>query len=137
MQLFGHRIARRRTVNAVLTLALIVLFGLQPGFFAAASASGMHDASMSAQMSPENHDLIVSGSTSHDSHGASSESATEHHDQSQKMSDKSCEIHCAPVTGLNLARSDDRQILRDSFGRAADVAALFGHKHEFIKPPRT
>lgn len=138
MSRIGRLSARGTALRAVLAVAFVALFALQPGLFAVANASGMHDPVAVEASSGERDHHASSHGADHHAHALANDQATDFdHHGARKTGDKSCEVHCAPAQAMLVEFAALPQPLRGCFGRAAEEALICGVTPEFIKPPRT
>ena len=122
-------------LRLALAVVLVVVSSLQPALFA--SAGGKHHETAALVL------VIEAGSgdhaDAHRKHHASTETErhSADHAHQKRFSDKSCEIHCAPVTAL--------PVDCPAFGRAPGachgtvaIAVLLGNAYgDLARPPRT
>lgn len=133
--LLRHMKASAILLRLALAVALVVVSSLQPVLFV--SAGGKHHETAALVL------VTDAGSghhaDAHRKHHVSTETDRHSTDQThlKRFSDKSCEIHCAPVTAL--------PVDCPAFGRAPGachgtvaVAVLLGNAYgDFARPPRT
>ena len=133
--LLRHMKASAILLRLALAVALVVVSSLQPVLFV--SAGGKHHETAAPVV------VTDAGSGHHaDAHrkhhvSTETERHSADHAHQKRFSDKSCEIHCAPVTAL--------PVDCPAFGRAPGachgtvaVAVLLGNAYgDFARPPRT
>ncbi|MCV0397193.1 MAG: hypothetical protein K5872_14630 [Rhizobiaceae bacterium] len=127
-------IAGTGLLRAAMAVAFIILSAAQPGLFAMADASGMHDGAV-VEKTARHHAAV--GHEHHDGHVAGTGNAFVDHHGMPKANDKSCEMHCAPALAVPV---DCPPLPRTANGHVeprCEASVLYGMNHEVIKPPRT
>lgn len=127
-----------RLLQAVVAVAFALLFAAQPGLFAFADASGMHETAMAGTSLDDPAPRVEAGHSHHDAEmaGLEDDMAFDHHGNSL-TDDKSCEVHCAPAQAMPVDCPAMAAPLRDCFEPDRAASLPYGLSHEFIQPPRT
>ncbi|RWH71721.1 MAG: hypothetical protein EOQ86_05405 [Mesorhizobium sp.] len=120
-------------LRAILAVVFLVMSALQPGLFATANATGFHsDAGMNLPAEEHSHDI-----DGHD-HGVASDDidVSEHDHGTKNSSDKSCEVHCAPVHAVPVDCPDLPRVVSRCFAAVVTQASAGGEYTAHIRPPR-
>lgn len=123
--------------RAVFAVVFFVLCGIQPGFFAAANATGLHGnqgiglATAESSKASDHHQH-----QHHEDHGAEADVANSGHHGSDAAGDKSCEVHCAPATAVPVEcpAIEHVTVARCFLPLLAETVPA-GQDSELIKPP--
>jgi hypothetical protein len=117
----------------MLAVVFLVMSALQPGLFATANATDFHsDAGMN--LPAEDHSHEIGG---HD-HGVASDDVdmSEHDHGTKNSSDKSCEVHCAPVHAVPVDCPDLPRVVSRCFAAVVTQASPGGEYTAHMRPPR-
>lgn len=120
-------------LRAVLAVVFLVMSALQPGLFATANATGFHsDAGMNLPAEGHSHEM-----GGHD-HGAAADDVdmSEHDHGTKHSSDKSCEVHCAPVHAVPVDCPHLPRVVSRCFAAVVTQASAGGEYTAHIRPPR-
>lgn len=122
MRGFDRKLPRLGLLRVAFALAFVVLSCLQPGLFAVANATGLHNTAAAKV-----------AQTEHAHHRAVSAS----HDGVAQPVDKSCEVHCAPAQAMPVDCPPLPHPSGRCFQSSERTALRDGLVHELTQPPRT
>lgn len=119
-------------LRVALALVFFLVSSLQGTLFASAGSFGMIAAKSSAH-----HEMVAAASDRH-LHDQTADAAA--HDQwyrdGKPMSDKGCEVHCAPANAMPVNPVDIVHAVARCFEQSVPAVLADGNYVEFIRPPR-
>ena len=138
MRGFDTKLPRLGLLRVAFALAFVVLSCLQPGLFAVANATGLHNTA-AAKVAQTEHAHHRAVSTSHDGHLSSEvmDGETLDHNGVAQPVDKSCEVHCAPAQAMPVDCPPLPHPSGRCFQSSERTALRDGLVHELTQPPRT
>lgn len=124
-------------LRAVLAFVFLVMYSLQPGFFATANATGFHSGSAVMSLDDKSpHDTGGHVGDHKDATAAGGQDVNGQDPGDKDSADKSCEVHCVPLNAVPVGCQDiDRAVSRCFASVVAVVLPLKAYT-TLIRPPQ-
>lgn len=124
-------------LRAMLAFAFLVMYSLQPGFFATANATGFHSGSVVMSLDDKSpHDTGGHVGDHKDAAAAGDQNVNGQDPGDKESADKNCEVHCVPFNAVPVGyQGIDRGVNRCFASVIAVVLPLKAYA-TLIRPPQ-
>ena len=119
--------------RVALALVFLLVSSLQGTLFASAGSFSQMNAKSAAH-----HEMVADDAAGVHQHGPMADAAApdqEHHG-GKSMSDKGCEVHCAPASAVPVNYIDIEHAVGRCFAQSVATVLIDGNYAECIRPPR-